>query len=98
VEEWKATEKEVKALAGLVGLCGKKGETYSLEMAELGMELMSRGMTAPDARGVFIVFMKKAHPDLVLGKDYRVPDANQFKAHPTFFRLPPFQLTLLHHD
>jgi hypothetical protein len=98
VEEWKATEKEVKVLAGLVGLCGKKGGPYSLEMAELGMELMSRGMTAPDARGVFIVFMKKAHPDLVLGKDHRVPDANQFKARPIFFRLPPLQLTLLHHD
>ena len=48
-------------------------------MIELGMELMSRGMTAPDARGVFVVFMKAQYPALVLGKDYRVPDPSQFK-------------------
>jgi DNA repair exonuclease SbcCD ATPase subunit len=85
VWEEEMTKKEVKVLAGLVGTCGKKGGQCSLEMAELGVELMSRGMTAPDARGVFIVFVKKAHPGLVLGKDYRVPDANQFKV----FSAPP---------
>ena len=71
--------KVVKANTGLLGICGKNRERYCLDMMELGMELMSRGMTAPDARGVFIVFMKKAHPAAVLGVDYRVPDAKQFK-------------------
>ena len=46
---------------------------------ELGMELMGQGMTAPKARSVLIMFMKKAHPDLIVGVDYRMPDPMMFK-------------------
>ena len=64
---------------GLLKVVGKKGETYSLEMMELGMELMARGMTAPAARAVLTIFMKKAHPECVAGIDYRLPDPMMFK-------------------
>ena len=64
---------------GLLGLVGMKGEKYTLEMVELGMELMSRGMTAPAARSVLVVFMKKAHPECTMGVDYRIPDPMMFK-------------------
>ena len=92
VKEWLDSDNEPKANVptGLFRICGRKGEPFSLDMAELGMELMSRGMTAPSARGVFIVFMKKAHPGLALGKDYRVPDAKQFKVTITFYSVVVF--------
>ena len=41
VEEWLESEKGSKANVptGLLGICGRKGEPYSLDMAELGADV-----------------------------------------------------------
>ena len=88
VDEWVLTEKARRQRdvvpKGLLEMCGKKGEAYSLEMQELGMELMSGGLTAPEARAVLIIFMKKACPDATMGIDCRIPDPATFKRWRTF--------------
>jgi hypothetical protein len=83
-EETKPEKGDGHVRPGLPGLVGRKGEKYTLEMMELGMELMGQGMTAPKARSVLIIFMKKAHPDLIVGVDYRIPDPMMFKRWRTY--------------
>ena len=83
-EETKPEKGDEQIRPGLLGLVGRKGEKYTLEMMELGMELMGQGMTAPKARSVLVIFMKKAHPDLIVGVDYRIPDPMMFKRWRTY--------------
>ena len=69
---------------GLLKIVGKKGEAYSLEMQELGMELMGRGLPAPEARAVLIIFTKASYPEAKVGIDYRIPDPMMFKRRRTY--------------
>ena len=73
----KGTERDDRE--GLLKVVGKKGEAHSLEMQELGMELMGRGLPAPEARAVLIIFMKASCPEAKVGIDYRMPDPMMFK-------------------
>jgi hypothetical protein len=78
----KGTERDDRE--GLLKVVGKKGEAYSLEMQELGMELTGRGLPAPEARAVLIIFMKASYPEAKVGVDYRIPDPMMFKRWRTY--------------
>jgi hypothetical protein len=72
-----------------MAVVGKKGEPYTLEMQELGMELMSRGLPAPEARAMLVIFMKAIYPDANIGRDYRIPDPVTHPLHPSPFSFDP---------
>ena len=62
----------------LVSELGQKDEPYSQHIVELGLEIMSTGVTPDQARYILGAILRKENPDLVEGKDYRLPHAQQF--------------------
>ena len=55
------------------------GERYSQDAVGLGLELMSKGLTAEQAVSVVRTFANFEYPDKEEGKDYRIPDASRFR-------------------
>lgn len=72
-------EVDTEQTVSLIAELGKKGERWSQDIIELGMELMEKGLTAPQAEQVTRAFVAFQHPDKVEGKDYRIPAAARFK-------------------
>jgi hypothetical protein len=62
-----------------VDLLGKKGERYSLVMVEIGLQMMSSMLSAPQAVFCLTMFMQTTYPGLVAGEDYRLPTESTFK-------------------
>ena len=58
---------------------GLRGERYSQDTVELGLEIMSKALTAEQAVSVVRTFVAFEHPDKAEGKDYRIPDAGRFR-------------------
>ena len=58
---------------------GVRGERYSQDVVELGLELMSQALTAQQAVSVVRTFVAFEHPTKVEGEDYRVPSAQRFR-------------------
>ena len=56
-----------------------RGERYSQDVVELGLELMSKGLTAEQAVSVVRTFAHFEYPDKEEGRDYRNPDASRFR-------------------
>jgi hypothetical protein len=59
-------------------MLGKKSESYSQDVVELGFSLMSLRLSAPTAVSVMQAFLRVEYPNKVEGVDYRVPDAARF--------------------
>lgn len=68
---------EAKTL-NLVDILGKEGEEYSQGIIELALRLMSACLSAPQAVAVIRAFVTMLHPNLVEGRDYRIPPARRF--------------------
>ena len=62
----------------LVSLLGNAGETYSQEIVELALRLMSSGLSGAQAVSVVRAFVAMLHPDQKEGPDYRIPSAKRF--------------------
>jgi len=58
---------------------GKRGQQYDVFIIEMGLQLMSSALSAPQAVYALTVFMMKTYPDLAPGVDYRIPGESQFK-------------------
>jgi hypothetical protein len=58
---------------------GKRGQKYDVFIVEMGIQLMSSELSAPQAVCALTVFMMKTCPKLEPGVDYRVPGESQFK-------------------
>ena len=56
-----------------------RGERYTQDVVELGLELMSKGLTAEQAASVVRTFAHFEYPDKEEGKDHRIPDASRFR-------------------
>ena len=56
-----------------------RGERHSQGVVELGLELMSRGLTAEQAAPVVRTFAHFEYPDKEEGRDYRIPGASRFR-------------------
>jgi hypothetical protein len=68
------------ASVSLVGALGKKkGERWSQDVIELGMELMAKNLSGEQAESVTRAFVAFQHPHLVENVDYRIPSAARFK-------------------
>jgi hypothetical protein len=63
----------------LVHLFGKKRQKYSREAVELGMEIMSHGMSAQTARDTIRTFVVKLYPEHIENQDYRLPAVSLLK-------------------
>jgi hypothetical protein len=63
----------------LLEILGRPGDRHSLEAVELGMEVMSHGMSAQTARDTIRSFMNRIYPKLKEGTDYRVPGTTMLK-------------------
>ena len=55
-----------------------RGERYSQDRVELGLELRSKGLTVEQAVSVVRTFAHLEHPDKEEGRDFRIPDAPRF--------------------
>ena len=62
-----------------VDMLGKKGERYSLVMVEIGLQMMSSMLSAPQAVFCLTMFMQTTYPGLQTGVDYRLPSESTFK-------------------
>ena len=58
---------------------GKRGQKYDVFIVEMGIQLMSSELSAPQAVYALTVFMMKTYPNLEPGIDYRIPGESQFK-------------------
>ena len=58
---------------------GVRGERYSHDVVELGLELMSQALTAQQATSVVRTIVAFEYPGKVENKDYRIPDASRFR-------------------
>ena len=58
---------------------GMRGERYSQDVVELGLELMSKGLTAEQAVSVVRTFAHFEYPDKEEDRDYRIPGASYFR-------------------
>lgn len=58
---------------------GTKGEHYGLRMYDLAVRLLSRRLTAAQARGVCRDFLSTLYPGKVEGKNYRVPNLRRWQ-------------------
>ena len=58
---------------------GKRGQKYDVFIVEMGIQLMSSELSAPQAVYALTVFMMKTYPNLEPGVDYRIPCESQFK-------------------
>ena len=56
-----------------------RGERHSEGVVELGLELMSKGLTAEQVVPVVRTFAHFEHPDKEDGRDYRTLDASRFR-------------------
>ena len=56
-----------------------RGERQSQDVVELGLGLMSKGLTAEQAVSVVRTFVHFEHPDKKEGRDYRIPGASRFR-------------------
>ena len=56
-----------------------RGERYSQGVVELGLELMSKGLTADQAVPVVRTFAHFEYPDKEEGWGYRIPGASRFR-------------------
>ena len=63
----------------LIGVLGKKGERWSQDVIEIGMELMEKGLSARQAEAVTRVFVHFLYPELKEGVDYRIPSHQRFE-------------------
>ena len=63
----------------LVDMLGHKGESYSQDIVELGLQLMAMRLTAEQAVNVTRAFVQLQHPDKVEGDDYRIPSSARFR-------------------
>ena len=63
----------------LVEALGAKGADYSQGIVELGIQLMSKRLTAEQAVSVVRAFVQLQHPGKVEGQDYRVPPTQRFR-------------------
>jgi hypothetical protein len=73
-----AQEVEVEE-PSLIGVLGKKGERWSQDVIEIGMELMEKGLSARQAEAVTRAFVHFLYPNLKEGIDYRIPSHQRFK-------------------
>ena len=56
-----------------------RGERYTQDVVELGLELMSKGLTAEQAVSVVRTFDHFEYPDKEEGRDCRIPGASRFR-------------------
>ena len=54
------------------------GESYSQEIVELALRLMSEALSGHQAVSVIRAFVTMLHPGQVEGQDYRIPTARRF--------------------
>ena len=71
---------ETGASVSLIDALGKKkGERWSQDIIELGMELMEKNLSGQQAESVTRAFVHFQHPHLTENADYRIPSAARFK-------------------
>ena len=65
--------------AKFLDVLGRKNQRYNLIVIELGMELMSQRLSAPQAEQALRSILGKVYADKKEGTDYRVPPARMFR-------------------
>ena len=65
--------------AKFLDVLGRKNQRYNLIVIELGMELMSQRLSAPQAEQALRSILGKVCADKTEGTDYRVPPVRMFR-------------------